>query len=354
VLWPITPIRQYAKELEISEEAVSLCRENHFIDLHLDGFIATRIFGYDLHQHHSNPLGRGLFFGHLDFPRAVEAGLTGAMWSITTNPLRTKQSRYQTLLQNIDRLNAIAAASNDKVRCVKTHAEYLEAERQGSHALFMVIQGGNALIPETGYAHGIPGNEITAVTLIHLTHSFLGASSTPIWRFGNNNLSAAGHELVRSLNEKRIFVDLAHIHPTAFWDVVEAHDSSQPLIDTHTGVAGVRPHWRNLDDAQIKAIADTGGVVGVIFQTGFLRRANGPTTLDMIVEHLDHIIQVAGEDVPALGSDYDGAIIPPPELRDGRAYPRLVQAMLDRGYSDSRIQKILGGNFLRSFAQLRP
>ena len=157
-----------------------------------------------------------------------------------------------------------------------------------------------------------------------------------------------------SLNEKQIFVDLAHIHPDGFWDVVRTHDSSQPLINTHTGVCGVKPHWRNLDDAQIKAIADTGGVVGVIFQKSFLKSPGRASDIQMIIDHIDHIVEVAGDDVPALGSDYDGAIIPPKELRDGRAYPRLIQAMLDRGYTDERIIKILGTNFLRAFGRLRP
>ena len=81
------------------------------------------------------------------------------------------------------------------------------------------------------------------------------------------------------MNARRMFVDLAHIHESAFWDAVTEHDRSQPLIDTHTGVAGVTPHWRNLTDNQVKAIADTGGVVGIIFAEEFLRRIGSATKL---------------------------------------------------------------------------
>lgn len=354
MMWTPTEPSEYAHQLGISEEAIHLCRHHDFIDLHLDGFIPTRLFGYDLNRRHQQSLFGGRFFGHLDFPKTMDAGLTGAMWSITTNPLRTEKGRHAALLRNIATLKQITQESDGHIVCVRTLREYRQAKKKGAHSLFMVIQGGNALSKKHGYAHAIPDNLITAVTLLHLTHSHLGASSTPLWSRKGTRLTHAGHELVRSLNEKRILVDLAHIHPDGFWDAVQTHDASQPLIDTHTGVSGVTPHWRNLDDAQIKAIADTGGVVGVIFQKNFIHRRGRPSNINLIVDHIDHIIQVAGEDVPALGSDYDGAIIPPAELKDGWAYPRLIQAMLDRGYSDDRIKKIIGGNFLSTFERIRP
>ena len=354
MIWTRTSPAEYARELGISTDAVHLCRDHDFIDLHLDGFIPTRLFGYDLCAKHEQSSFGGFFFGHLDFPRSVDAGLTGAMWSITTNPFRSKEGRHRTLLRNIRHIQKIEEQSTGAIQCVRNLAEYETAKQKDAHALFMVIQGGNALCARHGYAHAIPDNLITAVTLLHLTHSQFGASSVPIWSRKGTRLTQAGHELVRSLNEKQIFVDLAHIHPDGFWDVVRTHDSSQPLINTHTGVCGVKPHWRNLDDAQIKAIADTGGVVGVIFQKSFLKSPGRASDIQMIIDHIDHIVEVAGDDVPALGSDYDGAIIPPKELRDGRAYPRLIQAMLDRGYTDERIIKILGTNFLRAFGRLRP
>ena len=166
-------------------------------------------------------------------------------------------------------------------------------------------------------------------------------------------MSGAGRDLVRDLDAHRIFVDLAHINPQGFWDAVEVHDPSLPLLATHTGVNGVYSCWRNLDDAQIKAVADSGGVVGIIFHQGFLTPGGQGTDGRIILDHMEHIIGVAGEDHVGIGSDYDGAIIPPSGLRNSPAYPRMVQWMLDRGWTDLRIQKILGANFLRCFADLR-
>jgi membrane dipeptidase len=167
-------------------------------------------------------------------------------------------------------------------------------------------------------------------------------------------LTAAGKDHVRALDAERILVDLAHINPAGFWDAVEVHDRSLPLIATHTGVNGVRPYWRNLDDRQIKAIADSGGTIGIIFAQIFLKRRRGPKDAGMILDHMQHVIDVAGEDFVSIGSDYDGMIVPPPDLRCGSHYPRLVQKMLDRRWSDTRIRKVLGGNFLRVFEAVRP
>jgi membrane dipeptidase len=117
----------------------------------------------------------------------------------------------------------------------------------------------------------------------------------------------------------------------------------------------VKEHWRNIDDDQIRAIAESGGVVGIMFEPGFLRAKGMKNDAGMVIAHLEHVIRVAGEDAPALGSDYDGFIIPPPDLRDGfAAFYRLAQRMLDARWSEARIRKILGLNYLRSFEHLRP
>jgi membrane dipeptidase len=162
-----------------------------------------------------------------------------------------------------------------------------------------------------------------------------------------------GREYVRRLNEKKIFVDLAHISKKGFFDAVEVHDRSQPLLVTHTGIAGVFEHWRNVDDAQLRAIADTGGTVGVMYQSSFLGDRYWGGSASRIVDHLEHIANTVGEDHASLGSDWDGAIITPRDMPTCLELPRLVQLMLDRGWSDTRIRKILGENFLRVVAALR-
>ena len=332
-----------------------LVRACEVVDLHVDTFVPARLWGYDpLARHRGGPLGRFLF-GHLDVPRLLDGGLTGAMWSITTNPFRPAASRWRTFQKNLRTLRAVIERSQRHVREVRTLTDYREARATGAHACLLAIQGLNALEGAPAGVLSLPDDGVVRATLVHLTNAVYGATSSPLGALRREKgLTARGREAIAQLNSRRIFVDLAHVHERTFWDVVAAHDRTQPLIVTHTGVAGVRPHWRNLSDAQIKAVAGTGGTIGIIFAQQFLRRAGGPRDAGMIVEHIAHVMRVAGEDFVSLGSDFDGAITPPRDLASADRYPVLAQHLLERGFGERQIEKILGGNFLRAFGLLRP
>ncbi len=349
------PAEDVARDLGVSVEAVQLTRSCEVVDLHLDTFIPHRLWGYGWFERHAGgPVGRH-FFGHVDWPRLADGGLTGAMWSITTNPTRSARARWEVFLRNLARIRALFDGSGGRMRLVRSHAEYVAARGAGMHAAMIGIQGGNALDAAPDGVGSIPDRAVLRVTLVHLTNASLGATNSPVHLLRRDKgLTVAGERFVARCNAERVFVDLAHIHERAFWDAVAVHDPAQPLIVTHTGVDGVRPHWRNIDDRQIRAVADTGGVVGVIFATAFLARPGGPRDAAMVVEHLEHICEVAGDEVAALGSDFDGAISPPPDLPGADAYPVLVQHMLDRGWPEARIRGVLGENFLASLRRLRP
>jgi membrane dipeptidase len=119
--------------------------------------------------------------------------------------------------------------------------------------------------------------------------------------------------------------------------------SRRPVIVSHTGVSGANAHWRNIDDDQLRAIAQTGGIVGIIFCPRYL----GGDDVEHVVRHIRHVIDVAGEDTPALGSDWDGMIVPTRELRDASRLPNLTDALLAAGMSESTIAKILRDNAMR-------
>jgi membrane dipeptidase len=324
------------------------------VDLHIDTFIPTRLFGYDPEQTHRYPFRH--LVGHVDLPRAAEGGLAGALWSITTNPFRSAAGRLQTLQRNLARLKAQTTASS-RAAWVTNARAFDAAVAAGRHAVVPVVQGANALGTARSFGEA-QATDITSATLVHLTSSELGETSTPLpWKraFGPPGLSARGKELVQSMNAERVLVDLAHAAPTTFWDAVAVHDRQWPLLVTHTGVAGVYPHWRNIDDAQLKAVAATGGVVGVIYHPGFLGPPRAAKDgLELVLRHLAHIVDVIGEDSAALGSDWDGFISPPDALRDATTLPALVGGMLQRGWSAERVQKIVGRNFLRCLRAVRP
>ncbi len=344
----------WAAQLGISREAVELYLGSEVIDLHLDSFIWQRILGYDLRKRHGLGWLRGRFYSQVDFPRALEAQLGGAMWSITTNPWRSSAGRAAAFTKNLAELRATFASVAAHCSVVRSRGEYAAARAQGKHAAFIAIQGGNALDRDESALDLIPEDVVVRVTLVHMSSSTLGETSSPL-RFGQDRgLTATGRRYVEALNDKRIFVDLAHISRRGFFDAVEVHDKRQPLIVTHTGVSAVQKSWRNLDDEQLRAVADTGGTIGVVFHGPYLGGGLLRGGMAMrIVDHLQHIVRTVGEDHASFGSDFDGAIIPPRDLRTCLQLPRLVQCMLDRGFGPALIRKILGQNFLRALGELR-
>lgn len=162
-------------------------------------------------------------------------------------------------------------------------------------------------------------------------------------------LTRAGKALVERCNALGILVDLSHITEAGFWDV--AAISTNPLVASHSNAHALCPAARNLTDRQLAAIAETGGLVGLNFATAFLRadgRMQPKVPLTRLVEHLDHMLGILGEDGVALGSDYDGAVVPD-AIAGVEHLPRLVEAMAARGYAPQLIEKICHGNWLRVF-----
>lgn len=317
------------------------------VDLHVESFIWTRILGYDLTARHSPGPTGGRLLGQADLPRLRDAGVDGAVLSVATNPFRPAAGRQRTLSANLARLQAMLA-TDPAVEVVEGVAAYRQARARGRLACFLALQGGNALGPE-GVASLPPA--VSRVTLVHLTRSRLGSpSSWWEWVGPGRGLTAAGRDYVEALVARRILVDLAHAGVRTFWDALEAAGRTQPPLVSHTGVRGVHDCWRNIDDSQIRAVADRGGVVGIMFHAPFLGEASAAA----VVRHLEHVIGVGGEEAAAIGSDWDGFILPPPELRSAAHLPVLVQRMLDRRFSLERIERVLGGNALRVLAAVRP
>ncbi|MBW2313959.1 MAG: membrane dipeptidase [Deltaproteobacteria bacterium] len=342
----------WARELGISREAVEVYLASDVLDLHLDTFIWNRVFGYDLRRRHERGLLGRHFYGQVDFPRILEAQITGGTWVITTNPLRPRGGRPETFVANLARLRKLFATVSDQFAVVRNVAEYRAARAAGKHGAFIGIQGGNALDRELESLDLIADDCVLRITLVHLSSSTLGVTSSPAaGRRKDEGLSDLGRDYVRRLNEKKIFLDLAHINRAGFFDALSVHDKSQPVLVTHTGVTGVHPHWRNLDDEQLRAVADLGGTIGVMYQESFLGKP--PCTTETVVDHVEHIVNTVGEDHASLGSDWDGAISPPRDLTTCLDLPRVADRMLQRGWSPERVQKILGGNFLRTVEMLR-
>ncbi|MEW6268735.1 MAG: membrane dipeptidase [Thermodesulfobacteriota bacterium] len=343
----------WARELGVSREAVELYLASDVIDLHVDSFIWTRVFAYDLRRRHGHGLLGARFYSQVDFPRVREAALTGATWVITTHPLRRAAHRTAVFLENVRRLQGIFESVPEDFAVVRSVAEYRRARAAGKHGAFIGIQGGNALDASPDALDLIPDDLVVRITLVHLSSSSLGATSAPVDRRRDQGLTDAGREYVRRMNAKRILVDLAHVNRAGFFDAVAVHDRTLPFLVTHTGIAAVHRHWRNLDDDQLRAVADGGGTIGIMYHAPFLGDPWAGGRAETIVRHLAHVVDTVGEDHASLGSDWDGAINPPRDMPTVLELPRLVDLMLRRGWSPERIGKVLGGNFLRVVEAVR-
>lgn len=342
----------WAQALGVSREAVELLIDSPFIDLHLDLEVPVRLFGWRPERHHGVARRTRPFFGHTDYPRLREARFTGIVYDIATNPFRRPAQRVRVTLENVAAVQRRLAAHAADLALVTDRSGYEAAVADGKTAFWLALQGGNAVSAQPSVLDGPLGQLLHRITLVHLTSSDLGGTSSPAGR--DRGISAAGRRFVQQCNRQRILVDLAHAGKETFWTALGVHDPSLPPIVSHTGVDAVHAHWRNLDDDQIRAIADRGGVVGVMYQSSFLAPGRGACPRSAVIEHLEHIERVAGRGVAAIGTDYDGMVVPPADLEDVTTHPRLVQDMLDRGWSTERIRGVLGANYLAVVGRTRP
>jgi membrane dipeptidase len=160
-------------------------------------------------------------------------------------------------------------------------------------------------------------------------------------------LTTVGERLIEACNERGIMIDLAHINEQGFWDVAEL--TQDPLVVTHTAVHDICPSTRNLTDEQIDAVGESGGVVGLTFNVSDLRPDGESETnveIDLLVRHIEYLIDRIGVDHVAFGSDFDGATMPD-SLPDAAAYQDLIEALRRAGYTDNELRKLAGENLLR-------
>ncbi|MCD6498364.1 MAG: membrane dipeptidase [Deltaproteobacteria bacterium] len=323
----------------LSDRARALHAESVVVDLHADTASLMRM-GYDFLAEHRPPLPGSAFGFHVDQPRMLRGGQTAQVFGLVTFPIR-KKGLFRSALHQIDLVQQAATRSNGGLTFV-TEAEQIEqAKITGTTAALCGLEGVHAL-------EGHRDNLITLAThglrLMGLSHFSANEAAHPAkgWRSSRHaGLTEFGADLVRLCNELGVLVDLAHINRPGFFEATRL--SLDPVVVSHTGVCGAHDMWRNIDDEQIRAVADTGGCIGIIYSRHFL----GGSTVEALADHIVHCYDIGGEDCPALGSDFDGLIVPPRDLPDAAHLPRITEALVQRGLTDRVITKIMGGNVLR-------
>ncbi len=330
-------------------EARALHDEVAAIDLHADT-PKLMMAGYDLAARHDPPLPNAAWVGHVDLPRMRDGGLAAQIFGLWTFPY-PRSGCATGVHRQLDALDAQIAKYPAQIAHCRSAADVLAAKRGGRTAALTGIEGAHALEGRVANVEVFARRGVRYIGLLHFSANEVGFPAMGVGSMGSDGdrgLTAFGREVIAEMNRLGVVVDLAHINRRGFFEALAC--STAPPMVTHTGVTGCFEHWRNIDDEQIRAVADKGGCVGVIFAPRYL----GKDGIDAVCEHILHIIKVAGEDVPSLGSDFDGFVVPPEGLPDVAALPRLTAALHARGLSRAALRKLLGENALRVLADVPP
>jgi microsomal dipeptidase-like Zn-dependent dipeptidase len=352
----------HAPPYRVPEQARALHQKLLIADMHAD----TLLWYRGLEQRSSR--------GHLDLPRMLEANEALQFFTVVTQsphhlnlehnsaetfdeltpglivrlkPPMTWFSRTARALNQADELKTAARRSGGRLVLIQSRLdlETFLARRQKEPKLaagLLGIEGAHAL---DGKLENLEKLDRAGFRMIGLAHFFdnpFAGSAHGMKKYG---LTEQGRALVRALEQRKILVDLAHASAQTIDDVTAM--ATRPVVVSHTGVRATCDNQRNLTDAQLKKIAATGGVIGI----GFWDVATCGSDARAIARAIRHAVDVVGIDHVALGSDFDGATTEP---FDVTGLPLVTQALMEEGFSDQEIAKIMGGNVIRLLRQALP
>ena len=327
---------------------------------------------------------------HTDLRRFRQSGITGEFFSIYTSGADyQKGGKMRRAMDLIDVTMREVEKHPDTLVFCTTAAEIRRAKKQNKVCALMGIEGGYVIENSLFALRNFYRLGIRYMTLTHnVSHDWADAHHDEA---KNNGLSDFGKEVVREMNRLGMLVDISHVSVKTMSDVLDI--STAPIIASHSSARGVADHTRNVPDEILKRVAKNGGVIMINFYPAFLdakynadenarstrlkpqidalreqfkdnreafNQAEGKLLAEnpidipsytRIVDHIDHIKQVAGIDFVGIGSDYDGVPLLPKGMNGMEDLALVTYEMLRRGYSETEIRKVLGENFLRAFAK---
>jgi len=310
------------------------------IDLHNDVLEKVVENGYQLGTRHS--------YNHSDLPRFFDGGVDAQMFVIWVDPDRYLNIAFQKALQFADAFDQQVALNPNCLGQAKNTDEMLHINAEGKLAGVLVVEGGHAIENDLEKLKELYRRGMRYLT-ITWNNSTDWATSAKDSRSRTRGLSVFGKQVIRTLDSLGVIIDVSHVGIKTIEDIIAT--TKHPIIASHSGARALNDHYRNLYDDQIRAIASTGGVIGVVFYPPFLA-PYGRVDISTVIKHIDHIVNLVGIDHVALGSDFDGIETTPMGLENVSKFPELTLALLKHGYSNSDVKKILGENFLRVFRQV--
>jgi membrane dipeptidase len=331
-----------------SPQAQQLTHDAIVVDLHADTLEIIRV-GYDIEREHRSFPWLRHTFGHIDLPRLRRGGVTAVFFGVVIFPWSTKRTAPGKVRRQSQRLeNLCERFPHDLLR--GAHGDDIRrAHQEGKVATFLGVEGSHGLNDNPAGLAELARRGVRYVSPAHLFNAPAGPSS--FWRRSpkaTGKLFPSTINLMEQLQELSLVVDLAHLTRGPFLEICQ--QSKRPVLCTHTGIKEAHPVWRNIDEEQIRAVAQTGGVVGVVFSSLYLGRSD----VHGVVAHLKELVRLGGEDIAAVGSDFDGLVRPPDDIADAGGWPLITDALLQAGFSERLIRKILGENALRLLDEVPP
>jgi membrane dipeptidase len=368
------------------EKAWRIHREALVVDTHTDTPMVIIEEKVDLGQE-----GLGPDKNDLDFPRMKKGGLDAVFFAVFVSNHLDKQHPARRALEMIDEIYRQVEAYPDLVQMAFSPGDIFRLHQAGKSAVLIGMENGGPLEGSLRLLRDYYRLGVRYITLTHNSHNDICDSSTggkPRW----NGLSPFGAEVVREMNRLGMMIDVSHISDQAFADVIR--ESQAPVFASHSCARALCKVPRNMTDPMIRELARKGGVIQINFYSAFLdetykrqsdetwaqlepeikkikekypdedagywkavaalwkTRAPEQPGISALIDHIDHVARLVGVDYVGLGSDYDGAGSFPRGLEDVTGYPLITYRLLERGYSEEDIKKVLGGNFLRFFKRV--
>ena len=370
----------------VSEKAKKLTRQSIVMDTHDDTTQRMLDPRFDLGTRHSD--------GSVDIPRMKEGGLTGIFFSIwipskITGPEAVKRAKAQ-----IAAVQEQVKRNSKEIVLAATAGDVRTAKKSGKIAALLGVEGGHMIGNDLANLREFAASGVRYMTLTHSGNDEWADSSTdkPV----HNGLTDFGKDVVLEMNKLGVIVDISHVADKTFYDALAV--SKAPMFASHSSCRAICDAARNMTDQMIKDLAAKGGVIQINYHVSFLSQEfrdaekKDPTINESIgkeikkrcrdddeacqllegdkltreavaagklprvewtkiIEHIDHAVKLVGADHVGLGSDFDGANMPY-GMEDATMIPKITEALLQKGYSESDIRKILGENTLRVMSEV--
>ena len=366
-------------------------------DIHLESFVADThndvllraMEGQNILEYHPE--------SHSDLEKFKLGGVDLQVFSIWVSPDEKEKKYFENANDMINKLDFLISRVPKDWGLVKSYQDITYNSRKNKMSCVIGVEGGHIIGRDISKLEALHdrGMRYLGLTWNNSNHIASSAKDETFNRnsLSNIGLSNFGSEVVQKCNDLGVIIDVSHAGEQAFWDVVD--QSQEPIIASHSSVYALCPHYRNLKDDQIKAIAKTGGAVFINFYPGYIdstfqqkaeiinmkyeveldilaekydplsnqywfeemkllkhEKARIAPNINDVIKHISYIVDLVGVDYVGIGSDYDGVEIMPTGLENVSKLPFLTKKLIEHGYTIREVRKILGGNFKRIFKEV--